>query len=309
MQNIIEKKLKNFLNLYWLRPENGLITTFKSMAFDDIQFTSPSLDISCGDGLFAFLHLGGEFENDIDYFKSTRAKDFKHSSFIDIYDSYEKNYKINIIRPPKTKIDYGIDWKQTLLDKSSKLGLYKHLLLHDNNKLPFPFNDNFFKTIHSNSIYWVKNVKPLLNDLHRILHPDGTVILEVMTPYHLETLNELEKYLDTGSIEILDRKRRETMPSLHTFSEWKKLILDSGFQIQEIRSVFPDKIIMDIWNIGLRPISHLLIQMSDSLSESERLRIKNEWVEIFYNLLKPLLFLKSSYELEKDPYICFILKK
>lgn len=309
MTKDIENKLKQFLNLYWLRPENGLITTFKSKAFDDIKFESPSLDLSCGDGLFSFIHFGGSFGKDFDYFKSTKAKKFSHNSFIDIYDSFDKNYSVKIKKRPTIKIDYGTDWKQSLLKKASVLNFYNNLILHDNNKIPIPFEKNYFKTIHSNSIYWVNNVSNLLKEIHRILHPDGIAILEVMTPYHLETLKELEQFLSPKAITILDRKRRESMPGLVPFLKWKDLVLKNKFLIEDIRSVYPHKLIIELWNIGLRPISHLLIQMSESLSKEDRLRIKKEWVEIFFQLFKPLLYLKNSYVLEKDPYICFILKK
>ena len=84
--NLVDSKLESFLNLYWLRPENGLITTFKSLAFESFKFESPSLDLSCGDGMFMAIHLGGLFDSDFDYFKSTKANEFNHSNVIDIYD-------------------------------------------------------------------------------------------------------------------------------------------------------------------------------------------------------------------------------
>lgn len=308
MNDNFENKLKQYLNLYWLRPENGLLTAFKSKAFADVPLRSPSLDLSCGDGLFMFLHLGGEFSSDFDYFQSTKANDFSHNSFIDIYDSYDKNYSVTITKKPKQKIDFGTDWKQSLINKASVLNLYENLIQHDNN-LPLPFDNNYFQTIHSNSIYWVNNVASLLSEIHRILHPTGFAILEVMTPYHLETLSKLEKYLSLDAIELLDRKRRESMPGLRNYGEWKEIISNNGFDIHDVRSVYPDKLILDFWNIGLRPISHLLIQMSNSLTKQQRAKIKKEWVDIFHRLFKPLLNLNNTYQLENDPYLCFILKK
>jgi len=56
------------------------------------------LDLSCGDGLLMFLHLGGVFDVDFDYFQSTAADKFKHSKFIGIYNVYNENYKVNIIK-------------------------------------------------------------------------------------------------------------------------------------------------------------------------------------------------------------------
>ena len=93
INNSLEDKLRSFLQLYWIRPENGLLTTFKSKIIEGYPFLSPSLDISCGDGLFMFLHLGGSFGFDFDYFKDTKAKDFSHESFVDIYILLMKRIK------------------------------------------------------------------------------------------------------------------------------------------------------------------------------------------------------------------------
>ena len=200
MTDSLEIKLKNFLNLYWLRPENGLITTFKSKAFEDLKFESPSLDLSCGDGLFMAIHLGAVFDDDFDYFKSTKAKEFSHDKMVDIYDDFNENYNVDFIKKPKIKIDYGSDWKQALLNKAEKLDLYKNLVLHDNNQLPLPFEDNYFKTIYSNSVYWVKQPEKLVEDIYRITSPGGMCSLEVLTPNRYEILNQLTKlaYLEAG---------------------------------------------------------------------------------------------------------------
>ena len=305
----LEIKLKNFLNLYWLRPENGLITPFKSKAFENLKFESPSLDLSCGDGLFMAIHLGAIFDDDFDYFKSTKAKEFSHDKMVDIFDDFNEDYNVKFIKKPEIKIDYGSDWKQALLDKAEKIDLYKNLVLHDNNKLPLPFEDNYFKTVYSNSVYWVKEPEKLVEDIYRITSPGGMCSLEVLTPNRYEILYQLEKFLSPKAISILDRKRRENTPGLKEISEWKEIMQNAGFEIVEIKSVYPHKMLMDIWNIGLRPISHLLIQMSDSLESEKRQKIKQEWVEIFYELFKPLLTIGESYSLENAPYLSFLLKK
>lgn len=308
INNSLEDKLQNFLQLYWLRPENGLLATFKSKVMENYSISSPSLDISCGDGLFMFLHLGGKFDFDFDYFKNTSAKKFSHEKFIDIYDSYDETYSVPIQNIPKQKIDCGSDWKQTLLDKSSKLNLFENLILHDNNHKKFPYPDNHFKTIHSNSIYWIEKPEILLSEIYRMLDDDGIAILEVMTPEHFSTFDKLSLF-SNKAVEILDRKRRETMPGLKNFKEWKNLFENQNFKIEEVKNVYPEKFVIDFWNIGLRPISHLLIQMSENLSIENRINIKKEWVEIFFELFKPLLKLNTDYPYEKSPYLLFILKK
>ena len=95
-------KLENYLNLFWLRPENALFSAFKSKAYEQLKFESPSLDLSCGDGLFQAIHLGGTFENNFDYYESTKANDFNHKKFVDIYDHYDPSYEVKYTKnPPK----------------------------------------------------------------------------------------------------------------------------------------------------------------------------------------------------------------
>jgi SAM-dependent methyltransferase len=305
----LERKLKQFLNLYWLRPENGLLTTFKSLAIDDHKFKKNSLDISCGDGLFLFLHLGGEISDDFDYFLSTKASSFDHSNFVDIYDSFDDKYSVPIIKKPLTTVNYGLDWKQNLLDKSSKLDLYENLLLHDTNQTPLLLPENSFETIYSNSIYWINRPENLLDDIHRLLRPGGRAILEVMTPSHMETLNKITPLFSSNALSILDRKRRETTQGLRNYHTWRKIFTNKKYKIIEEKSVYPHHAIIDFWNIGLRPISHLLIQMSDNLSKNERSKIKEEWVGIFFELFKQFLYINPTYTLENSPYISFVLEK
>ena len=41
----LEDKLRSYLKLYWLRPENGLLCAFKSRGFEDLPLRSQSLDM------------------------------------------------------------------------------------------------------------------------------------------------------------------------------------------------------------------------------------------------------------------------
>lgn len=305
----LDSLLKQYLNLFWLRPENALFNTFKSASYDSLKFESPSLDLSCGDGIFQAIHLGGQFYDDFDYYTSTNAANFSHENFIDIYDHFEADYQVNYLSKPETKIDVGTDWKQELLDKAEKTGLFKELILHDNNNLPLPFDDDYFKTIYSNSIYWVQDVNSLIKELYRISRPDAVVGLQVMSPSIFETFEFLEQNLSSKAVSILDRQRRATMPSLKTVHEWKEIFENSEFTIEKIVPTFPDNSFVHIWNIGLRPISHLLIRMTESLSNEDKKSIKKEWVEIFYELFKPLLNNKPSLSLDESSYTYFQLKK
>lgn len=304
-----EDLLREFLNLFWLRPENALFSTFKSISYNSLKFESPSLDLSCGDGLFQAIHLGGKFSDNFDYYSSTDASKFKHEKFIDIYDHYTDDYDVNYITKPKQTIDFGTDWKQELLNKARKTSIYKNLILHDNNILPLPFQDNFFKTIYSNAIYWASDVEGLIKEIYRISRDDCVIGLQVMSPSIFSTFDLFERILSPTAINILDRQRRSTMPSLYSNAEWKSLFENSGFTIKSSIPVTPTKIIDDIWNIGLRPISHLLIQMVDNLSSEQKSKIKKEWIDIFTELFKPLINLPTSTSISQSGYTYFELSK
>ena len=81
MTENIEEKFRNYLELFWLRPENAMLCTFMSKAIEDFKFNSPSLDLACGDGLFTFYHLGGKLSDDYDFFSQTKSDKFTHTNF------------------------------------------------------------------------------------------------------------------------------------------------------------------------------------------------------------------------------------
>lgn len=311
MTQDIEEKFKHFLELFWLRPENAILCTFMSKAIEKFEFNSPSLDLSCGDGLFTFYHLGGRLTNDYDFFTHTKSEEFTHEKYTDIFDDVTSDFDLKIHTKPETQIDYGTDWKQSLLDKANVLNLHKNLILHDNNDTPLPFDNDYFKSIFSDAVYWTKKdrIDSLLAELHRILHPDGRIALQMMTPSHLEFLDQISEILGPEATEILDRKRRFTMHGRHTYEEYVEMFEKNGFKIHEVKNTFPNKLLLDIWNIGMRPVQHLLIQMTDSLTPEKRIKVKNEWVDIFFKLGKPLLKLANSYDIEDQPYPTFILGK
>lgn len=309
MTDEFEEKLKAFLEFFWLRPENGLAVACMSHALSNITFQSPSLDIGCGDGIFSFYNQGGRLEKTSDMFSLTNASKFKHDSGIDIYDVDNDEYFVNIKKHPNYKMDYGTDWKQKLLNKAAKLDFYENLVLHDSNK-PFPFEDNKFKTIFSDTVNWVKteNIPKLLSEIHRMLRPEGTAALFFFTKHHVETLEKLESILDSKAIDILDRDRRKSMNCIWDYSDWREQVINAGFKIEKVVNTYPNKYIMDIWNIGLRPIGHLLIQMSQDIPVEKKIRIKDEWVETFFEIFKSLIKIENL-PIEKQGYPLFILKK
>ena len=307
---IDKKKLRNFLNFYWLRPENAIVKYFQSYSWSDIKWKGKSVDISTGDGSYVFLHCGGEFDEKFDFYIDTKSEKFTHKKFIDIYDSFSKKYKPIIKKIPDKKFTIGTDWKDGLLAKAKSLNFFDKTIKHDNNFLPFPFEDNEFKFIHSNSLYWTNNPVKLLKDVNRVLDKDGLAVLEFSTQNMLSTLYDLKPILNKTAFDILDRKRTLEMKGIKgNIEDWLNYIKKSNFIIEDIRWAWPNKIITDFWNTGLRPISHLLIKMANNMSVSERRKIKKEWVNIFYEILLPLSTKPKTYNPKKASYVTFIIRK
>ena len=308
MYQNIDDKLRMLLMLDWLRPERAIMRLFKTIYLEKIDFRSPSLDLSCGDGSLMFLHFGGRFEDNFDHFLATSANQFSHDKFVDIYD-VKPDLKPKIKFPPNRVIDFGTDWKEEVLSKARDLGVYGELIYHDNNQLPLPFGDSSLATVFSNAIYWIDEMENAMKDIHRILQPGGQIILQVMTPNFLGTLDRLDGILSDRAINILDRNRRATMPSPRSYSEWENITKKAGFHEVALESMFPNEFLIDIWNVGLRPISHLLIQMADELDLDRRRRIKKEWVDIFHTLFLQLVSTPPNCPIENSPYIQITARK
>ena len=101
----IDKRLFNeFMNLYWLRPENATTMYFQSHSWQNINLKNfkNKLDLCCGDGTYIFLHCGGEFKNDFDFFINTSAEKFSHDKFTDIYN-FNKKLGSTILFLPSTR--------------------------------------------------------------------------------------------------------------------------------------------------------------------------------------------------------------
>lgn len=308
--SIDDKKFKSFLEFYWLRPENAAVKYFQSSTWADVKWKGKSIDICCGDGVYVFLHQGGKFNNSFDCFTDTK-KNFSHNKkFIDIYNSFSKKYVPKIIKKPINNFDVGTDWKTGMLAKSKKLKIFNKLVKHDNNNLPLPFYDSEFNFLHSNALYWTKNAPILLKDVNRILNKNSYAVLEFSTENLLSTIFELKPLLSKEAFRILDRKRSVEMKGIKfKTKQWIQHIKKAGFIIEDIRVAWPNKIIVDFWNTGLRPISHLLIEMANNLNDKNRNKIKKEWVDIMFKILKPLSEKPKKFSLKKASYITFILRK
>lgn len=280
-------KLRRFIQAWWLRPENAFWMVLRSDVLDHAPFQNPSVDISCGDGVFSFLHCGGEFDASFDVFQSVGRLDRVRTEHADMFDHVDETYRPAITVKPEAGIDVGTDLKESMLRKAETLHLYRRLIQHDNNT-PLPFPDESFACVHCNSAYWVKRIEPFLRELARVVRGDGRIVLHIkldsMKDY---TLAPWRDALGKRVLDILGRGRHETWQSLADRTTWEGRFRAAGLTI-ESATPFVTATHARVWDIGLRPIAPLLVRMASALTPETRRAIKRDWVDLFCELCAPL---------------------
>ncbi|RMF76352.1 MAG: methyltransferase domain-containing protein [Planctomycetota bacterium] len=282
-----DEVLRAFLACYWLRPENALWMTLRSMVLSHARLEPPAADLSCGDGVFTFLHCGGRFDDSFDVFRTVRRVDGTGSARTDMFDYHDADYMPPIARRPHTIVDVGTDLKPALLAKADALGFYRRLVQHDNNH-PLPFEDDAFATVYCNSAYWVRRIDVFLRELVRVTRRDGAAVLHVklaaMSGYTLAGFRDM---LGDTFLDIIGRGRFDCWPTVATRNEWEQRFARAGFEIVDARP-FVTRTHAHIWDIGLRPIAPLLVRMANEIDDASRLSIKRDWIALLEDLLRPL---------------------
>ena len=286
MSDYYNKITKNFLNIYWLRPESALshIVRSKSIYKYLQDIVQPSIDIAGGDGIVSFIACGGALSEDFDVYSSVGNLGDFYEKKADIYDHFDESiYSPNIISKPINHFEYNLDWKKNLLNKSKKLDFYNKYIEHNfNNK--FQFEDSYFNFIFSNSIYWASEIDQLLQEIFRISNNNALVLFHVKNDLQKkETFRDL-KMLNEKIKFILDRGRMESYPSLASDSEWIDRFKSNNFIVEDKIPTFT-KDHRNIMDVGLRPFSPFLIEMANDLEKDKKMKIKKKWVNLCFDLI------------------------
>jgi SAM-dependent methyltransferase len=279
--------LRRFVEMYWLRPENALWMTLRSEALRTIELARPSIDVSCGDGVFSFLHMGGRFDPAFDVFTSVDHLDRVRTQHADMFDAAGPNYQPKIQARPQERFDIGADCKAAMLAKAKTLHFYGELVEQDNNH-PLQFDNESFATIYCNAAYWVRIIDSFLSELGRIIRSDGKIVLQVkLDSMRRYTLSQFKPVLGERFLDLIDRGRMDCWPSLTDRATWEQRFADAGLSIV---SAIPlvTRTHSHLWDIGLRPIAPQLVRMANALSPATRAEIKRDWVDLFCELLTPL---------------------
>ena len=282
-----EAKQRQYINAYWLRPENAFWMVLRSDVLSRVPMRGPILDLGCGDGVFSFLHAGGRFASKFDVFTAVNNLERVLDDHDDVFDHDDDNYQPEITAQPEYAIDCGTDLKGNLLSKAAKLGLYKRLIQHDHNDR-LPFGDGEFETVYCNTAYWVDDVDAFLREIARVTAPGGTAVLQVkLDAIKQFTMQKHRDVLGDRWLDIIDRGRLACWPTLGDRGTWEDRFASAGLDIVEA-TPFVTGTHAHIWDIGVRPIAPMLIKTMNAIHAHLRQEIKRDWVDIFCDLLAPL---------------------
>lgn len=305
--------LKQLLNVFWLRPETALWREIDIRTMSSFEVCSPSLDLGCGDGTFSFIRAGGEFDRSYDAFRSVSQLD-QFFQNVDIFDSYDESLSAAVTKPSRYKIDVGFDHKVNLLKKAGQLGLYGALKQGDANQ-PLPFPDASFNSIFSNIVYWLDSPQNVISEISRILKPGGRACLMLpnITFPQFSFYNQL--YVKGRDprwkfLEMLDRGRfSDNIRQAKSLGEWQAMFEQAGLAIERHHSHL-SKLTIQAWDVGLRPLFPVLLEMANELPPEKLVVIKDKWMQTMMAFIKPLVEIDREIPGDEEPaFHCFELRK
>lgn len=305
--------LEQLLNVFWLRPETALWREIDIRTMSAFEMASPSLDLGCGDGTFSFLRAGGEFDRGFDAFRSVTQLD-QFFQNVDVFDSFNANLSVAVAGPPRYRIDVGFDHKDNLLKKAGQLGLYGLLKQGDANQA-LPFTDASFNSVFSNIVYWLDDPQAVIAEIARILKPGGRACLMLpnITFPQFSFYNQL--YVKSGDprwnfLELLDRGRfTDNIRQAKPLKEWRAIFAQAGLEVER-HHFHLSKLVIQAWDIGLRPLFPVLLEMANELQPERLVAIKARWIYILSRFVEPLLEIDRSLPGDEQPaFHCFELRK
>jgi SAM-dependent methyltransferase len=289
MDRTIRNYLEQLLGMFWLRPETALWRTLDCMLMHKEAPKGRGADFGCGDGLLSYVMAGGRVRNYDVFMNVANRGAFRKGA--DIYNSKAR------IKPQadgsslRYKYAYGIDHKAGLIDKAGKYeGFYGATLIRDLNR-ELPFNKGHFDWGFSNILYWLNEPGKVLKEWGRVIKKSGKLYLFVPNENFKERAWLYYKAPHKGEkayLNYFDRGYNSLIHHYYTGARWERMFKKSGYRVVSHRP-YMSSAVMDIWNIGTRPISHLLIDMAARLKGADRNAVKSEWIKFFRGFFEPII--------------------
>jgi SAM-dependent methyltransferase len=288
---LVNQYLRQLLSIHWLRPENALWRTFDCLLMHPYSFGGKTADLGCGDGTLSYVMAGGRLPSYDAYAQVTSVKGYREGA--DIYNMTVEEDDVLTLDSSAVRYTYsfGIDHKEGLISKARRFqGFYDRTIVHDLNK-PLLLEEGGLSAAFSNVLYWLDDVDATLADWARIIKRSGKLFLFVPNKcfkekawlYYLAPHADDKRYYN-----FLDRGYNALIKHCYTNKEWEALFSRSGFHVVQHKKYLTDPV-MELWNIGTRPIAPLLINMASNLRPQKKDEMRQEWVDYFTSFFTPII--------------------
>jgi len=306
-----EEYLKRLLNIYWLRPETAL-TRFEDCIFVR-DFCAHYLEgkncieMGCGNGLLSFIMAGGVIDYNYDVFLDVENPELYSTTTKDIFNKVSERKIAYDDTGLQFTYQYGVDWKEGLLSQAKRYRkLYKGMYQADlNQKIELKGK---YDTIFCNMLYWLNEPEEVLKNWSELLNDKGRIILFLTNDHFKEKAwlyYQAPHQGDFAYLNYFDRGYGGLYFKDYSKECWEEIFTKAGYEVEQCVNA-RDRQIMQIWNIGTRPIASPIMVMAEQLKTEERKKVKEFWVDFFYDFFRPVL--KKTFEeknREEDCAYCF----
>ena len=145
--------------------------------------------------------------------------------------------------------------------------------------------------------------------------PNGRVLVMLPNDSLKEYSFYYRLYVKTGDskwkwLEKIDRGRlSDNIKHTNNDRTWRGIFAESGLEVLK-HTMLLSKTVVEVWDIGLRPLFPLLFKMISKLDTQEHAQIKKEWCALFSDLLNPMCSTSWSTDIEFPPaFHCYVLGK
>lgn len=275
------------LNVSWLRPESALCDAIASDLIAAEPCKGPALDLGSGNGIFSFITAGGRFAAEYDWYRNVDVSGFWDNR--DIYDRFVAPIKPEwITRRPVYAYDIALDAKRALLRQAQGLGWYGRIVQADADR-PLPFAPESFETIFSNILCWLASPEAALCEIQRLLRPSGRAYLCLQDPiFKRYCVSYQWRRRGSELLRLLNRGRDASNAWALSMSELGSLCKRVGL-VMCAQTSYLSPLTLQAWDIGLRPLSPVLVKMLGKLNDDDRLEVKREWIDTLRPFLLELL--------------------